>query len=221
MFRVVKCVLRVVDDDMQVTLTVSGQGYGYLYPGTPAEADAAPRDSWVPFVLDADGKKTFTIPVSALDTGIDVAAWSIKYEKWYDRILSFQSNTLRPYTEPEIAPEVVFTAADGVYTARIETDSALLVVVDATIRVNNGKITAVLTTENSVYSYLYQGAAKDARTDEKAWVPVQQNADGSASYVIQIPAIGVDVPIATYSEKKKMWYDRTLRLVGETLVAAQ
>lgn len=221
MFRVVKCVLRVQDGDMQATLTVSGQGYGYLYSGTASEADAAPTDTWVPFVLDDDGKKTFTIPISALDAGLNVAAWSIKYEKWYARVLNFKSNTLRPYVEPEPKPEAVFKAADGIYSVEVTTDSALLVITDATIKIKSGKITAVLTAEDSAYAYLYLGFAKNARTDENGWIPIQLNADGSASYVLQLPAIGVDIPIATYSEKRKMWYDRTLYLVGDTLVVAK
>ena len=40
MFRVVKCVLDVRNGGLHAVLTLSGQGYGYLYPGTAEEAAA-------------------------------------------------------------------------------------------------------------------------------------------------------------------------------------
>ena len=48
MFRVVRCVLDVKNGELHAVLTLSGQGYGYLYPGPAEEAAAAPRETWVP-----------------------------------------------------------------------------------------------------------------------------------------------------------------------------
>lgn len=116
MFKIVKCVLRVEDGALTAVLTMSGQGYGYLYPGTAAEADATPRESWIPFEADFEGRKTFAVPIPGLDVDVDVAAWSIKYEKWYDRTLHFASNSLNPYVE--IAPA-------GDYEGVLQSDTAL------------------------------------------------------------------------------------------------
>ena len=63
--------------------------------GTKEEAAAADQSSWIPFVADSNGKYTYTIPVEALDKGIDVAAYSIKNAIWYDRILTFKSETVK------------------------------------------------------------------------------------------------------------------------------
>lgn len=95
MFRVVNCVLTVKDGKMSAVLTLSGTGYGYLYMGTKEEAAAAAASRWIPFVTDADGKYTYTVPVEALDKGISVAAYSTKNKIWYDRILTFNSDTLK------------------------------------------------------------------------------------------------------------------------------
>ena len=71
MFRVVNCVLTVKDGKMSAVLTLSGTGYGYLYMGTEEEAASCGQTSrWIPFVTDADGKYTYTVPVEALDKGI-------------------------------------------------------------------------------------------------------------------------------------------------------
>lgn len=91
MFRVVKCVLTVKDGVMTAKMTMSGQGYGLVYMGTGEEAVLDAEENYIPFELDTEGAKVFTVPVEALDKEIDCAAWSIKKESWYDRVLVFES----------------------------------------------------------------------------------------------------------------------------------
>ncbi len=94
MFRVVECTLNVEDESMTADMTMSGQGYGFVYMGTRQEADADTEEHFIPFVLREDGLKTFTVPVEALNMELDCAAWSIRKEKWYDRTLVFESELL-------------------------------------------------------------------------------------------------------------------------------
>ena len=94
MFNVVKCVLTVEDGSMRAAMTMSGDGYGKLYMGSGEEALAADESSFIPFVLDEDGAKTFTVPVEQLNTELKIAAWSIKKEQWYDRDIVFLSDML-------------------------------------------------------------------------------------------------------------------------------
>ena len=94
MFRVVKCVLTVENGTMTAAMTMSGQGYGYVYMGTSKEADQDTEENFIPFELDENGGKVFTVPVEALNMELDCAAWSIRKEKWYDRVLVFESALL-------------------------------------------------------------------------------------------------------------------------------
>ncbi len=94
MFKVVKCELVVEDGKMNATMTMSGQGYGKLYMGTGEEALADSEENYIPFTVNEDESKTFTVPVEALDLETNCAAWSIKKEKWYDRVLVFESTQL-------------------------------------------------------------------------------------------------------------------------------
>lgn len=94
MFRVVKCILTVEGSSMTADITMSGQGYGFVYMGTREEADADTEENFIPFVMTEDDMKTFTVPVEALNMELDCAAWSIKKEKWYDRTLVFESELL-------------------------------------------------------------------------------------------------------------------------------
>lgn len=94
MFRIVRCELKVENGAMTAAMTMSGQGYGMVYLGTGEEAAADTEDAYIPFVLNENEEKVFTIPVEALNTEIDCAAWSIKKETWYDRVLVFSSELL-------------------------------------------------------------------------------------------------------------------------------
>lgn len=156
MFKIVKCTLRVEDGALTAVLTMSGQGYGYVYPGTAAEADASPREAWIPFETDFEGRKTFAVPIPALDVDVNVAAWSIKYEKWYDRTLRFHSNSLSAYIE--LAPEgsydgtlisdtlldgasVILTSAAGAMTAELSAGEVKSVRIDGSeCAAEDGKI---------------------------------------------------------------------------------
>lgn len=94
MFKVVAAKLHVADGAMTCTLTLSGTGYGKLFMGTKEEAAEAGEDAFIPFIEDAEGKYTYTVPVEALDADIACAAWSIRKEQWYDRTLVFESESL-------------------------------------------------------------------------------------------------------------------------------
>ena len=94
MFRVVKCVLTVENGAMTAAMTMSGQGYGMVYMGKGEEALADSEDAYIPFTEDENGGKVFTVPVEALNVEVNCAAWSIRKEKWYDRVLIFESADL-------------------------------------------------------------------------------------------------------------------------------
>ena len=63
--------------------------------GTKEEAASADQSSWIPYQVNEEGKYTYTVPVEALDKEIAVAAYSIKKGIWYDRTLTFQSETMK------------------------------------------------------------------------------------------------------------------------------
>lgn len=91
MFKVTDCILTSKKGEMTAKITLSGTGYDYLYVGTSAEAALADKSKWIPYVVDKNGMYTYTVPVSLLDTGISVAAFSHKKQVWYDRTLTFAS----------------------------------------------------------------------------------------------------------------------------------
>ena len=94
MFRVVACTLTVTDEGMTAHITLSGQGFGKLYLGRGADAENEDESAFYLFGEDEEGRHTFDIPVEALDKPIPCAGWSIKKEEWYDRDITFRSDSL-------------------------------------------------------------------------------------------------------------------------------
>lgn len=94
MFRIVDAQLTVADDAMTCTMTMSGSGYGKLFMGTAEQAQAASKADCIPFTESAEGTHVFTVPVEALNADTDCAAWSIKKERWYDRVIVFESGRI-------------------------------------------------------------------------------------------------------------------------------
>ena len=107
MFKVVNCVLTKKNGQMSAVITLSGTGYDYLYMGTAEGAAKADESSLIPFVENEKGEYTYTIPVSAFDTPIKVAAHSIKKDKWYDRELTFQSDGIEKIDKETPTPDPV------------------------------------------------------------------------------------------------------------------
>lgn len=277
MFKIVDCILRVEDGKMIAVLTMSGSGYGYLYQGTAAEADAASEESWTSYFENTDGRHCFAIEIPYLDGDMPMASWSIRYEKWYDRTLQFFPNTLRPYRE--IAPDGVYSAtilsdtelngteclirsdegrmtlesadlsmeldsldvrlpieggwikidslklvpytvtvADGHYSAQVTTDSNLMRFTDCRLTVVDGEMTALLTAQKNSFDYIYLGLASEANANPDGWIHAELNAEGAYTYEIPVQSLDNPIQIATYSAKKKMWYDREMVIDSKSLI---
>ena len=205
MFRVAKCVLTVQDGQMSVTMTMGGKGYGFVYPGTPEAAAQAPKEEHIPFVLDGEGKKTFTMQIAALNMDTDCAAWSIKKEKWSDRVLVFRADNLPAgaYKAADIKDgsykmDVTLTGGSG--RASIESPAA--------ITARSGLLTATVVWSSPNYEYmLINGVRFD---------PIQQ--DGNSTFEIPVVAdedMAVSALTVAMSEPHLVEY--TLHFDGNTL----
>ena len=92
-FKITQAQLLVDGEDMTAKITISSLSYQYVYMGTGESAENAEESDWIG-CEEADGKSIFTIPVEALDSEIDCAAFSKKKKKWYDRKLVFDASSL-------------------------------------------------------------------------------------------------------------------------------
>lgn len=197
MFQITACQLTVRDGSMTAAMTMGGTGYLYLYMGTGAEAEQADADSYIPFTENADGTHTFTVPVEALDTGIDCAAFSKKKQIWYDRTLVFRADSLPMDARTEDACTSVesLNLEDGTYTVTVTLEGGsgrASVESPATLTVADGSVTADILWSSSNYDYM--------KVDGVQYDPV--NTDGNSEF--QIPVLGFDYAMPVSADTTAM-----------------
>ena len=93
-FRVLSAELTVNGDDMEARMTLSSGSYLLLFMGSGDEAAAAPFEDYLQVGKDDEGWHIVTVPVKALNTGIDCAAYSKRKKKWYNRQILFEAASL-------------------------------------------------------------------------------------------------------------------------------
>lgn len=213
MFKVVDCTLvSTKDKGMEAVITLSRQGYDYLYMGRAEEAAKADKNNWIPF-NEVNGKYTYTIPVKALNTGIEVASHSKNNNKWYDRTITFKSEGMQFQGLKEGTYEYVKDATNQVYT--VTTDPGMFSVTEATLSKTAEGMKVKVTLKGTGYDALYLGSKEDAKKDDgKNWItPCETKGEGeNQQYVFEIPvsALNTSIPIATHGTKSKKWFNHTI-----------
>ena len=164
MFDITACELTVEGGKMTATMHMGGKGYLYVYMGTGEQAAAADEADYIPFTEQADGTHSFTVPVDALDEGIDCAAFSKKKEKWYDRTILFRADSLPmdAFADGVVTTPDSLSLADGAYTADVALaggSGRASVQSPAELTVKDGKVTAKIVWSRN-YDYMKVGDTK-------------------------------------------------------------
>ena len=159
MFQIVSCELTVENGSMTAQMTMGGTGYLYVYMGTGEQAANADESEYIPFVEDAAGAHTYTVPVEALDAGVPCAAFSKNKEKWYDRTLVFRADSLPTdaFAEGVVTTAEDLSLADGAYQVDVTLEGGsgrASVESPAQMAVENGKVTATIVWSSSNYDYM-------------------------------------------------------------------
>ena len=159
MFQIVSCKLTVENGSMTAQMTMGGTGYLYVYMGTGEQAVNADESEYIPFVEDAAGAHTYTVPVEALDAGVPCAAFSKNKEKWYDRTLVFRADSLPTdaFAEGVVTTAEDLSLADGAYQVDVTLEGGsgrASVESPAQMAVENGKVTATIVWSSSNYDYM-------------------------------------------------------------------
>ncbi len=214
MFKIAECTLRVADGAMTATLVMTNHAYGYLYPGTAAEAAAAPETDYLtPEVTDGAG--TFVLPVEALDAGVDCAAWSRNKELWYDRTLVFRSDSLPLDAFQNVTTVESLGLADGEYTVDVTLvggSGRASVQSPAVLTVKNGTAQAGIVWSSANYDYMIvDGMRYDA-------------AYAGNHSLFGIPIVAFDRPLAVVADTTAMSQpheiDYTLTFDSSSIVEA-
>lgn len=196
MFNITECQLTVSNGEMTATMTMGGKGYLYLFMGTKEDAEKASEDEYISFEESGDVHK-FTVPVEALDMGIDCAAFSKKKEIWYDRTLLFRADSLpaEALGENLIKDVESLGLSDGEYNIEVSLEGGsgrASVQSPAKLTVNNGEAVAEIVWSSSNYDYMI--------VDGEKYYPV--NSEGNA--VFEIPVTGFDYKMPVSADTTAM-----------------
>ncbi|MDY4483188.1 hypothetical protein [Butyricicoccus porcorum] len=159
MFNITSCELTVQNGNMTAVMTMGGTGYLYVFMGTGEEAAQAQQSSYIPFEENEKGEHTFTVPVEALDAGIDCAAFSKNKEKWYDRTLVFRADSLPAdaLSNNAITTPESLNLEDGTYSIDVSLEGGsgrASVESPATLTVADGNVTAKIIWSSANYDYM-------------------------------------------------------------------
>lgn len=188
MFKITACSLTVADGKMSAVMTMGGTGYQYVYMGTGEQAAVADESDYIPYVEDASGAHTFTVPVTALDDGMQCAALSKKKQKWYDRVLLFRADSLPKdaWKEDSITK---LTLEEGQYTVDVQLKGGsgrATVTSPASLTVTADGMTATIEWSSANYDYMVVNGEK--------YLPV--NTDGNSVFEIPVDGFDYDMPVS-------------------------
>lgn len=202
MFRIIDASLTVSGGDLRAVLTLSGTGYQKLFMGTGEEAVQAEESSSIPYVEDAEGKYTYTVPVSALNEEIPCAGFSKRKQKWYDHTILFPVDSLPEGALKTGVAEALQTGdpepvdlKDGTYTADVKLEGGsgkASITTPATLTVQDAQAKARIEWSSPNYDYMI--------VNGKKYLPVNEN--GNSEFEIPVPAF--DRPISVLADTTAM-----------------
>ncbi len=122
---------------------------------------------------------------------------------------------VRDVVEEGMTPVYADCLKDGVYPVTMESSSSMFKADRCDLVVEDGTMQVVLYMSSESYPWMYAGtAAEAAATDESAWIPRTD-----ATFTLPLAALDSGESYAAFSERKQLWYDRTLLFRADSLPA--
>jgi len=187
MFKIVGCELTVADGALTAKLTMKSDAYLYLYPGTAEDAAAAAEEDVIALEQEGD-EYFFTFPVTALDAGVDCAAYSARKQVWYPRTLVFRADSLplEAWGADSLVTAGSLGLADGEYTVEASLEGGKTTVESpATLKVSGGECLADIVFSTKKIDYVLVDGEKVLPTND----------EGNAAFTIPVSAFDIKLGI--------------------------
>jgi len=217
MFKAERCELAVSNGSMEVTLTMASDSYAFMYAGSAEEAAAAESGGYIPLAENADGSRSFTLPVGALDAELNCAAFSRRKELWYDRTLLFRADSLplEAFADGVIVTAASLGLADGVYTVELSLEGGsgrASLASPALLTVEGGAARAQIVWGSSNYDYM--------KVDGETCLPLSN--EGGSVFEIPVPYFDRAMPVLADTTAMSQPYEiaYTLRFDAASIVEA-
>lgn len=147
---------------------------------------------------------------------------SVSAEEGYDQVAGSSAmgetrEDLAPYGMTPVPGSLI---EDGVYTVGTECSSSFFHIEKAELRVEDGRMTAVLTMSSSSYELVYPGTAEEAAAAPyEDYIPSVETEDLWDTFTIPVDYLDAEMDLAAFSKKKKKWYPRKILLHASDIPA--
>lgn len=227
MFNVTTAVLHKDKKGTNLIITLSGQGYHYLYKGTyeDAVANGDNRDNWIKGEQNSEGKWQFTVPVAEGETFLPIVAISNSYLTKYENGKNSLERAFYPrqIVLDESTQSLIAGDYDHTKDLTVSNSVKMFKVSAATLETiggpnsNNYKESLHLTMGSDSFDKVFIGSMDEAAkaesttaiTDKKADLVVKANAMGGTTTVDYLDK---DVVFSFHSVKNNTWYERVFNI---------
>ena len=107
---------------------------------------------------------------------------------------------------------------DGIYSITVDSSSPMFNITECELKVENGKMTAVITMGGTGYAYIFMGTSDEAENAaEDEYIGYSEDDTGKHSFTVPVEALNKEISCAAFSKKKEQWYDRLLVFRADSL----
>lgn len=117
-----------------------------------------------------------------------------------------------------LTPIYADSIKDGIYEVTVDSSSPMFKVTRCELRKSGDSMSAYMTMSGKGYKYLCVATAeKAAASPREAYIRYEENADGERVFSFPVWGLDMPMPCAAFSEKKELWYDRTIVFRADSL----
>ena len=107
---------------------------------------------------------------------------------------------------------------DGIYSITVDSSSPMFNITECELKVESGKMTAVITMGGTGYAYIFMGTSDEAENAaEDEYIGYSEDDTGKHSFTVPVEALNKEISCAAFSKKKEQWYDRLLVFRADSL----
>ncbi len=107
---------------------------------------------------------------------------------------------------------------NGTYNIEVESSSSMFRIVKCELKVQDNKMTAVMTLSGKGYEKLYMGTGNEAiNSPESDFIYYEEDNDGKYTYEVPVEGLDKEIDCTAYSFKKQKWYDRKIVFKSSSL----
>lgn len=129
-------------------------------------------------------------------------------QKAIESLSGMSANAVQNTENNEKSPVYASDLNDGEYKISVDSSSSMFNITDCTLKVSDGKMTAVMTMGGTGYLYVFMGKGENATESE--YIPFEEQSDGTHTFTVPVEALNTETECSAFSKKKEEWYDRTL-----------